>query len=142
MSLECFFQLCSSLGTLPRVNLRSDFVLRGTLTNCGSFVLVLLLKDGSLAFDVGDDLLVEDTATAAHLLREGLGRSPLGGGSRSGLFHHSVNLLQGKTLGLRDEDEGVDKGAGAKTTPDEEDGRLQVASILVNHVRGDDGDDL
>lgn len=65
-----------------------------------------------------------------------LGRSPGGG-----LLHHLIDLLERETLGLGDEEVSVDKGAGAETAPDEEDGRLEVAALLTDHVRGDYGDD-
>lgn len=39
------------------------------------------------------------------------------------------------------EEVGVDKGSSAETTPDEEDRRLKVALIRVDHVWGDDSDD-
>lgn len=47
--------------------------------------------------------------------------NPLGGVSWSGLLHHAVNLLKGKTLGLWNQEVSVDEGDGAKTSPDEED---------------------
>jgi len=101
----------------------------------------LSLEDGPFALDVGDDLLVEDTTFAAHLLGEGLGRLPARRGARSCLFHHLVNLFQSKTLGLGDEEPGIDEGAGTKATPDEEHRRLEVAPVFVDHVGGNDGDD-
>ena len=67
--------------------------------------------------------------------------SPLGRGTGSGLLHHTVDLLERKTLGLRDKEPRVDEGASAETAPDEEDGRSEVALILVDHVGGDDSDD-
>ena len=67
--------------------------------------------------------------------------SPLGGGAGSSLLHHLVDLLEGETLGLRDEEVGVDEGASAETTPDEEDGGLEVALVGADHVGGDDSDD-
>lgn len=66
---------------------------------------------------------------------------PLGRVSGVGLLHHLVNLLQSKTLGLGDEEVGVDESAETQTAPDEEDGRLHVTLGLTDHVRGDDGDD-
>jgi hypothetical protein len=72
---------------------------------------------------------------------EGSSWLPLGRGTRSGLLEHAVNLLEGKTLGLGDEEVGVDEGACAKTSPDEEDVGPEVALVGVDHVGGDDGDD-
>merc|ERR1712225_201782 len=57
------------------------------------------------------------------------------------LLHHPVDLLEGESLGLRDEEVGVHKGGSAETTPDEEDRGAEVAPVLTDHVRGDDGDD-
>ena len=68
-------------------------------------------------------------------------RDPLGRGSRSRLFEHLVDLLQSQTLGLGHQNERVDKGGSAETTPNEEDGGSQVSSVLADHVGGDDGDD-
>jgi hypothetical protein len=88
----------------------------------------------SVRVDLGDLVLV---VTRLELL---VG-DPLGGGSRSRLFEHLVDLLEGKTLGFGHQQERVDKGGSAETTPDEEDGRSQVSSVFTDHVGGDDGDD-
>lgn len=72
---------------------------------------------------------------------EGAGGLPLGRGPGGGLLHHLVDLLERETLGLGDEEVGVDEGAGAETAPDEEDGRLEVAAFLADHVGSDDSDD-
>ena len=66
---------------------------------------------------------------------KGLMGLPLGGGSGSGLLHHLINLLERQTLGLGDEEVAVDEGACAETSPDEKDGRLEVSSVLSDHVR-------
>lgn len=87
---------------------------------------------------LGGDVLLGET----HLRREGAVGLPLGRGPRGGLLHHLVDLLQGETFGLGDEEVGVDEGAGAKGAPDEEDFGLKVALVLVDHVGGDDSDDL
>lgn len=83
-------------------------------------------------------ILVSET----HLGGEGAVRLPLGRGTGSGLLHHLVDLLEGETLGLRDEEVGVDKGTGAERSPDEEDLGLEVTLVSVDHVGGDDSDDL
>lgn len=67
---------------------------------------------------------------------------PFRGCARRGLLHHLVDLLEGEALGFGDEEVGVDEGAGAERSPDEEDLCAQVAAILVDHVGSDDGDDL
>lgn len=72
---------------------------------------------------------------------EGGSGLPAGGGTGSGLLHHLVDLLKGETLGLGNEEVGVDEGACAETAPDEEDRRSEVAFVGVDHVGGDDGDD-
>jgi hypothetical protein len=41
-------------------------------------------------------------------------RLPLGRGTGGGLLHYFVNLLQSETLGLGDQEVGVDKRTGAK----------------------------
>lgn len=43
---------------------------------------------------------------------------------------------------LRNDKVGVHKGGRAKTSPDEEDGGLEVTLVGADHVWGDDGDDL
>lgn len=96
--------------------------------------LDLDLSDGGL----GSDLVVVGDA---HLLGEGGVGLPASGGAGSGLLHHLVDLLEGKTLGLGDEEVGVDEGAGAEGAPDEEDLGTEVALVSVDHVGGDDGDD-
>merc|ERR1712137_443333 len=72
---------------------------------------------------------------------EGGGRLPLGGSAGSGLLHHLVDLLEGQTLGLRNEEVGVDERTSAEASPHEEDAGLEVALIDADHVRGDDSDD-
>jgi hypothetical protein len=67
--------------------------------------------------------------------------APLGGGTRSSLLHHLVDLLKRETLGLRNEEVRVDEAASAETTPDEEDGGLHVTVVRADHVRGNDGND-
>ena len=98
------------------------------------------LEDGALTLNI-DGLDIEVTLLHAHLGCEGGGRPPLGGGTRGSLLHHLIDLLEGQTLGLRDEEEGVDEGAGAEATPDEENAGAEVALIGVDHVGSDDGND-
>lgn len=101
-------------------------------------------EDGTLALDVGNELGVELALGGglAVLGSEGGGWDPLGGGARGSFFHHLVDLLERKTLGLWHQEVGVDEGTGAETAPDEEDGRAEVALVLADHVRGDDSNDL
>lgn len=100
------------------------------------------LEDGALALDVLGDVRAKLGAVLhAHLGGVGGVRLPLGRSARGGLLHHLVDLLKGKTLGLRDEEEGVDECTSAKASPNEEDAGLEVALVGADHVRGDDSDD-
>jgi len=100
------------------------------------------LEDGALALDVLGDVRAKLGAVLhAHLGGVGGVRLPLGRSARGGLLHHLVDLLEGQTLGLGDEEPGVDEGARAQASPDEEHGGLEVALVSADHVRGDDGDD-
>jgi len=67
--------------------------------------------------------------------------APFGRCTGGCLLHHLVNLLERETLCLWDEEVGPHEGGCAETAPDEEDGRLQVSLVLVDHVRGDNGND-
>jgi hypothetical protein len=99
------------------------------------------LGGATLALDILNNVLIKSTVLETHGAGECLVGDPLGRVPGSGLLHHAVDLLEGETLCLGDEEVGVDEGAGAKTTPDEEDGRPQVALILVDHVRCDGSND-
>ena len=59
----------------------------------------------------------------------------------SGLNSECQQLIGGKKGANSHEEVCVDKGSSAKTTPDEEDGRLEVALVSADHVGSDDGDD-
>lgn len=102
----------------------------------GSAVVLLGVDDnGTVPLDHGSATLLEGA------LDESVGWAPLGRGTGGGLGHHLVDLFKRQTLGLGDQEVGVDEGDSAETSPDEEDRRLQVTLIGTNHVRGDDGDD-
>ena len=104
--------------------------------NGGSAVVLLGVDDnGTVPLDHGSATLLE------RALDEGVGWAPLGGGTGGSLGHHLVDLLEGETLGLGNQEVGVDESDSAETSPDEEDGGPQVTLILANHVGGDDGDD-
>jgi hypothetical protein len=97
------------------------------------------LEDAALSLDILDDLQVElATVGVADGAGEGLVRDPLGGGTRGGLLHHAVDLLEGKTLGLGYQEPRVDECASTETSPDEEDRRSEVAFVGVDHVGSDD----
>ena len=98
------------------------------------------LDSRAAALSISDDGLVK-SATSANSGGKGGSGSPLGRVTGVGLLHHLVDLLERQTLGLRDEEVRVNKGGGAETEPDEEDGRPQVTLIGVNHVGGDNGND-
>lgn len=77
----------------------------------------------------------------AHLLCKGGVRDPLGGSTGSGLLHEFVDLLKSETLGLVDEEVGVDEAADAEGTPEPEDLCAEVGLVGTDEVRGDDCDD-
>jgi len=100
------------------------------------------LEDTALSLDILDDLQVELAAVGvADGAGKGLVGNPLGRGTRGGLLHHAVDLLEGKTLGLGNQEPRVHEGAGTETSPDEEDRRSEVAFVRVNHVGSDDSND-
>lgn len=100
--------------------------------------LNLLLRSGGIE-------VLAVVSDASSLLLHGSGESlmwdPLGGCTWGTLLHHAVDLFQTQTLGLRNQEVGVDESASAETTPNEEDGGLEVALVGTNHVWGDDSDD-
>lgn len=85
---------------------------------------------------------INQTIPDTRLVGIGVAWAPLGGCTRAGLLHHFVDLLERQALCLGDEEIGVHKGAGAEAAPDEEDGGSQVGFVGVDHVGGDDSDDL
>jgi len=56
----------------------------------------------------------------------------------SSLLHHSVDLLESKSLGLPDEEVGVEQAEDAGGTPEEEDFGFEVGLVGVDEVGGDD----
>ena len=78
----------------------------------------------------------------AHLAGKRGVRDPLATVPGGGLFHHAIDLFQRQALGLGDEEIRVDPAAHAERAPDEEDLGTQVATIRVDHVGRNDGDDL
>ena len=99
------------------------------------------LSRATLALDIVHDPLIQSSILHAHLASKCVCWDPLAGRSRGSLLHHLVDLLERKTLCLRDEEVCVHKRARAQTTPDEEDGRAEVTLVGVDHVRCDDSDD-
>ena len=85
-----------------------------------------------------ESALVRET----HLGREGGVWDPFGRVTGRRLLQHAIDLFERETLGLGNEHVGVDETADAEGTPDEEDFGAQVALVIVDHVGGDDCDDL
>ena len=76
-------------------------------------------------------LEVTDVASDfAGLGGKGSRRAPLGRVTGRGLGQHLIDLLERETLGLGDEEVGVDEAASAESAPDEEDGRAEVALAI------------
>ena len=69
-------------------------------------------------------------------------RDPLAAVAGVRLLQHAIDLLEGEALGLGNEEVGVDEAANAERAPNEEDFGAEIAAVRVNHVRGDDCDDL
>jgi len=100
------------------------------------------LVDGTLPLNIGNHFGVELAIDAtARDICKGAIWLPLRRCTGSRLLHHLVDLLERQTFGLGNQEVGVDESSRAETTPDEEDGRLEVAIIGANHVWSDDGDD-
>jgi len=96
----------------------------------------------SPSLDIGNDFGLESALVSeTHIRGEGRLGLPASRCAGSGLLHHAVDLFEGKTLGLGDEEVGVDEAAGAEGAPDEEHLGTEVALVLTNHVGGDDSDD-
>ena len=78
-----------------------------------------------------------------HLSSESAVRLPLARGARSRLFEHLIDLLEGETLGLRNEEIGEQEGNAAKTAPHEEDVGAEVSGVVTvgDEVGSDDTDD-
>jgi hypothetical protein len=91
--------------------------------------------------DIGNVLGGSVLAFAHHLRRECVVWNPLGGIAWGSLLHHAVNLLEGQTLGLWDQEVCVDECTCAKSTPNEEDRGLEVTVGCANHVWCDNGND-
>lgn len=80
-------------------------------------------------------------ATSIRVLSIRRVRDPLSGVTRRSLFQHAINLLQAKTLGLRDEEVREENAGSASRAPDEEDLGLEVSVLCVHEVRRDEADD-
>jgi len=104
--------------------------------------------DGLLAgnLDVLGGSLADDDALVGKVHLGGVGGVwlPLVGGARGGLLEHLVDLLEGETLGLWDEEVGKGEGDAAEGAPHEEDlgAEVGLARLGADEVRGDDTDDL
>ena len=98
-------------------------------------VHIVCLVSVSVLFNILNATRVDLATGAEHRTREGLVGNPLGGCSWGALLHHTINLLQGQTLGLGDEEVGIDESASAETAPDEEDGRFEVSVLFFPPCR-------
>ena len=112
----------------------------------------------TLCFQSQRYMQLNDRAPALHILHNFRGQSalvrethfrsesavgyPFTGVAGCGLFQHAVDLFEGETLGFGDEEVGVDEAADAEGAPDEEDFGAEVAFVGVDHVGGDDCNDL
>ena len=76
-----------------------------------------------------------------HISSKGAVWDPLRGVSWRSLLKHTIDLLKRKSLGLRDEEVGVNEADSAERAPDEEHLRTKVALVLADHVGGNDRDD-
>jgi hypothetical protein len=78
-----------------------------------------------------------------HVLCESGVGLPLARGTGSSLLQHLVDLLEGKTLGLRDEEVSEEEGDAAKTSPHEEDVGAELGRVgsVGDEVGSDDGND-
>jgi hypothetical protein len=78
-----------------------------------------------------------------HVRSESGGGLPLARSAGCSLLQHLVDLLEGKTLGLRNEEVGEEEGDAAKTSPHEEDVGAELGRVrsVSDEVGGDDGND-
>ena len=86
----------------------------------------------------GQSALIRETHFGCE---SGVGH-PFSGVAGCSLFQHAVDLFEGEALGFGDEDVGVEEAADAEGAPDEEDFGAEIAFVGVDHVGGDDCDDL
>lgn len=80
----------------------------------------------------------------AQLFSESAMRSPFSTIPWGSLLQHLVNLLEGETLHLRDEEVGESHGEDTEGSPDKEDlcSEVGVSFLRSHEVGSDDGDDL
>jgi len=67
--------------------------------------------------------------------------APCSRSSRRGLLHHAIDLLEGQSLRLGNEEIRIDECTSAETAPQEEDVGSQISFVGLDHVRGDGGND-
>jgi hypothetical protein len=82
--------------------------------------------------------LVKGGRILAHLLGVGVVRNPASGLAGRDFVHHSVNLLERQSLGLRDEEVGEENADEASRTPEEEYLGPEVCLVLPDEVWGND----
>lgn len=90
---------------------------------------------------VGISLLGRSKRRDVSLVRIGRMRHPFGRLAGCSLLQHTVNLLERQTLGLGNQEVGEEDARSARSTPDEEDLRLEIAILGIDHVGSDEADD-
>lgn len=80
----------------------------------------------------------------SHLSSKSAVWDPLSTGHWCRLLQHSVDLFKSKTLGLWDQEIGVDEAECAERSPEEEDlwSKINTTACSGGDVWSDDGDDL
>lgn len=104
-----------------------------------SFILHLELASSPL--HILDNSSHIELTLSSQGMRKRLMGHPLAARPRRRLLHHLINLLKRQPLSLRNQKVRIHKRRRAKPAPNKEHGTLEVALVLVNHVRGDDSDD-
>tara|TARA_R110002003_G_scaffold1113_3_gene22427 strand:- start:16067 stop:16372 length:306 start_codon:yes stop_codon:yes gene_type:complete len=95
---------------------------------------------------LGTDVLERDLdvlLTKVHLSRKRAVGLPVARGAGSSLLKHLVDLLESKTLGLRDEEVGESEGDAAESAPHEEDVGTETSGVgaVGNEIGGNDSND-
>jgi len=122
-------------NTVPEYKDLDGGGLIGLVGVCGRLVVV---------DDLLNDLRLQSSLVCdASLSRPSAVRHPRGGCTRSSLFQHAVDLLEGKALGLGNEDVSVDEAGSAEGAPDKEHAGLEVglSRVAADHVWGDNSND-
>ena len=112
-------------------------------TFCFHFQRYMQLNDRAPALHILHNLGSQSTLVReTHFRSESAVGYPFAGVAGCGLLQHAVDLFEGETLGFRDEEIGVQEAADAEGAPDEEDFGAEVTFVGIDHVGGDDCNDL